>query len=108
MGLKPGAICTPDVSAYPAGRMQRMLWMTAGLIAAAGIAWWLVAGRNTGWTKTSVPIRELDPVTEIESTTYHKAFLPGVDFLAATLAGAGALGAVGWMVGRSSKSSLKS
>jgi hypothetical protein len=63
------------------------------VLLAAGTAW-LVTGANRGWTKTSVAIKTLDPVTEIEGITYQKKFLPGVDFLggaavvAAVLAGA--------------------
>jgi hypothetical protein len=42
-----------------------------------------VTGANRAWTKTSVEVKTLDPVTGIEGITYQPKFLPGVDFLGA-------------------------
>ena len=42
---------------------------------------WLFGGPNTGWTKTSVMVKTIDPVTEQDEIKWEKRFLPGVDFL---------------------------
>ncbi|MEI9864333.1 MAG: hypothetical protein WDN00_07205 [Limisphaerales bacterium] len=74
--------------------MKKTLQLLAVLVVLATATIWLVTGANSGWTKTSVAVKTLDPVTEIEGITYEKKFLPGVDFLgggaavALTLAGA--------------------
>lgn len=52
---------------------------------------WTVTGANRGWTKTSVPVKKLDPVTGLEGIEYRKQFQPGVDFLGAALLAAGLL-----------------
>jgi hypothetical protein len=52
----------------------------------AALGYWLAAGANHGWTKTSIPIKTLDEVTGIEGVTYQKKFIPGVDFLGAAVA----------------------
>jgi hypothetical protein len=56
------------------------------LVAAGGF--WLAAGANRGWTKTSVPRKSLDEVTGIEGITYEKHFVPGAEFLGETGLGA--------------------
>jgi hypothetical protein len=61
--------------------MKKALRILAVLVLLAAGTTWLVTGANRGWTKTSVAIKTLDPVTEIEGITYQKKFLPGVDFL---------------------------
>lgn len=66
------------------------------LLLAAGLVW-LVLGANTGWTRTSVPIKTVDEVTGIEGIDYHKQFVPGVDFLGAAFLGAGFLGGVSFL-----------
>ena len=57
----------------------------------AGVGFWLAAGANRGWTKTSVPVKTLDPVTGIDGISYQPKFLPGVDFLGAAFGGAALL-----------------
>jgi hypothetical protein len=74
-------------------KMKRILQMMAVLVLLAAEAIWLVTGANRGWTKTSVMVKTLDPVTEIEGISYQKKFLLGVDFLAGSALAAGALGA---------------
>jgi hypothetical protein len=71
--------------------MKKALRILAVLVLLAAGTTWLVTGTNRGWTKTSVAIKTLDPVTEIEGITYQKKFLPGVDFLGGAAAVAGAL-----------------
>jgi hypothetical protein len=70
--------------------MKKILQLLALLLVLGAIVTWLATGANRGWTKTSVPVKSLDEVTGIEGITYEKKFLPGVDFLGATL-GAAAL-----------------
>ena len=60
----------------------------------AGLAAWLAAGANRGWTKNRVEKRTVDEVTGIEGITYEDRFVPGVDLLAGTLVGAGVLAGV--------------
>ena len=72
--------------------MRKMLQLLAVLVLLAAGGTWLVTGANRGWTKTSVAIKTLDPVTEIEGITYEKKFLPGVDFLGAAALVAGLMG----------------
>ncbi len=69
-------------------RTLRLLSLAFGL-AAAG--YWAATGASTGWTKTSVPVRTLDEITGIEAITYQPRFVPGLDFLGATLAAAAVL-----------------
>jgi hypothetical protein len=71
--------------------MKRILQILAVLVLLVAGATWLVTGANVGWTKTSVAVKTLDPVTEIEGITYQKKFLPGVDFLGGAAAVAAAL-----------------
>jgi len=71
--------------------MKRTLQMLALAVVLMASVTWLATGANRGWTKTSVAVKTLDPVTEIEGITYEKKFLPGVDFLGAALGGAALL-----------------
>jgi hypothetical protein len=52
---------------------------------------WLALGANRGWTKTTVTRWQKDPVTEIEGPVVEKKFVPGIDLLVVSLAGALAL-----------------
>jgi hypothetical protein len=71
--------------------MKKILLLLAVLVLLAAGAIWLATGANRGWTKTSVMVKTLDPVTGIEGISYTKKFLPGVDFLAVAGLGAGLL-----------------
>lgn len=71
--------------------MKRKLRLFAALIAVGAVIYWAAEGANRGWTKTSVPRKVPDPVTGIEGVAYDKHFVPGVDFLATALFGAGVL-----------------
>jgi hypothetical protein len=73
--------------------MRTKLRVTALLLALAVLGFWLFGGPNLGWTKTSVPQKRVDPVTELEVNIYESRFVPGVDFLAAGLGLASLLGA---------------
>jgi hypothetical protein len=59
------------------------------IVVAAGL--WLATGANRGWTKTSVPVKRTDQVTGITVDDYQKRFVPGLDFLGASLLGSGIL-----------------
>ncbi len=73
--------------------MRTKLRAAALLLALAVLGVWFFGGRNSGWTKTSVPHKVKDPVTEIEVDVYENRLVPGVDFLAVGLAAAGLLAA---------------
>ncbi len=45
-------------------------------------SFWSAKGYNRGWSQNQVPVKNIDPVTEIEFTTYKKRFIPGLDYLA--------------------------
>ncbi len=74
--------------------MKRTLQILALVTALGAAAFWLAAGANRGWTKTSVPVKTLDELLGIEGITYEKRFVPGLDFLGAAVLGAGALAGV--------------
>ncbi len=61
----------------------------AVLILVVTVAIWAGMGAKIGWTQTSVEVREADPVTGIEGVTYRDQFVPGVEFLAVGVLGAG-------------------
>jgi hypothetical protein len=63
--------------------MKKLLKILALVIVLSAGITWLVTGANRAWTKTSVEVKTLDPVTGIEGITYQPKFLPGVDFLGA-------------------------
>jgi hypothetical protein len=69
-------------------KLFRLLALALLLIA---FGFWAATGANRGWTKNLVEIRTPDEVTGIDKVTYEKKFIPGVDFLAVAVAGAGAL-----------------
>ena len=71
--------------------MKKTLQLLAVLVLLAAGTTWLATGASRGWTKTSMMIKTLDPVTGIEGITYEKKFLPGVDFLGASALVAGVL-----------------
>ena len=71
--------------------MRRILQLLAVLVLLAAGTTWLGTGANRGWTKTSLMVKTLDPVTGIDGISYEKKFLPGVDFLGAAGGGAALL-----------------
>jgi hypothetical protein len=73
--------------------MRTILRVVALFLALGIVAFWFFAGMNTKWTKNKVAHKEKDPVTEIEVDRFEDKFVPGVDFLAAGLAVAGAIAA---------------
>jgi hypothetical protein len=71
--------------------VKRSLQILALVIGLSAVTLWLATGANRGWTKTSVEVKTLDAVTDLEKIEYRKRFVPGVDFLGAALLGAGLL-----------------
>ena len=61
--------------------MRTILRLTALFVALVTLVLWLFGGPNTGFTKTSVQVKTVDPVTEQEIITWEKRFLPGVELL---------------------------
>lgn len=74
--------------------MTKLLRILALLAALGVVSSWLLLGADRGWSKTAIPVKKTDPVTEIEYVEYDRRFVPGVDFLAAGLLGSAALFAV--------------
>lgn len=67
------------------------------ILAASALIWWLAAGANRGWTKTSVPVKTVDEVTGLEGIEYRKQFVPGVEWLGVSLLAAGVLGGLSFV-----------
>ena len=77
--------------------MKSGLRLAALVLLLGSVAYWWAAGANRGWTKTSIPHKVTEEITGIESVTYEKKFVPGVEALglaagvSAILAGASLL-----------------
>lgn len=71
--------------------MRATFRIIAAIVLLAALVWWWRAGSHTGWTKTSVQVWKYDEITEISYPETVKRFVPGVDFLAASAAGAAIL-----------------
>jgi hypothetical protein len=82
--------------------VRTILRLGALFVALVTLVLWLFGGPNTGFTKTSVMVRTVDPVTDQEIITWEKRFLPGVEFLGGGLL-AGALLFGGSLLFRPSK-----
>lgn len=62
----------------------RVLVRGAGILLALFIfCFWAAKGYNRGWSQNQVPVKQVDPVTELAYTTYEKRFVPGIEFLGA-------------------------
>ena len=88
--------------------MKKTLQLLALIVVLAAGTTWVVTGANRGWTKTSVAVKTLDDVTDIEGITYQKKFLPGVDFLAAAFAGAAVLAGASLLFRKTNKTTNNS
>lgn len=83
------------------GLSWRALLRTVALgVALTGVGVWWAGGAHWGWTQTSVPVRTLDEVTGLEAITYRSKFVPGVDFLAASLVVAGLVAGASFVIRR--------
>jgi hypothetical protein len=83
--------------------MRMALRIIALVVVVGAVTFWAVAGANRGWTKTQVPRKVLDPVTGLEGIQWQHKFIPGVDFLAVAVSGAGILGAISLFIRNKSK-----
>lgn len=71
--------------------MRKLLRLLALAVALGALVLWAAKGANTGWTRNRVENKTVDEVTGIEAITYEDRFIPGIEFLGAAIAGAGAL-----------------
>jgi hypothetical protein len=62
-----------------------LLRMLAAFFVVFAFAYWSAAGWNRGWTKSKLPIKQIDEVTGIEFITYKDHFMPGVELLSLAL-----------------------
>jgi len=83
--------------------MKRILRLVAAILIVGAVVFWAEAGANRGWTKTRVPVKTVDAVTGLEGIQWQDKFVPGVDFLAAAMLGAGVLAGLSLFVPRKSK-----
>ena len=72
--------------------MKTFTRILALVVVRGSLSLWLATGASRGWTRTSVPVKQVDADTGIEGVTYERRFVPGVDFLGAALLVAGTLG----------------
>lgn len=80
--------------------MARLLQIFGVLCALSVLTLWFGLGANTGWTKTQIATKHIDPVTEIEYDENKPGFVPGVDFLVAGLVGSALFFAVGFGISK--------
>ena len=71
--------------------MKRSLRILALVVGLATLGVWLATGAHRGWTKTSVTVVEIEPVTGLENPVQKKQFVMGVELLGTGLATAAAL-----------------
>jgi hypothetical protein len=83
--------------------MAKLLQIFAVLCALAVLTLWFGLGAHSGWTKTQVATQHIDPVTEIPYSEMKPGFVPGVDFLAAGLLGAGLFFVIGFGISKLQK-----
>jgi hypothetical protein len=83
--------------------VKKTLRIVAAVLMVGAIVFWMAAGANRGWTKTHVPIKVMDQVTGLEGIQWQDKFVPGVDFLAVTILGAGILAGISVFVPAKSK-----
>jgi len=50
------------------------------IIILGSVSFWAAGGAEVGWTKTSVAVEKVDPITEIAYQEYVDQFVPGVEF----------------------------
>ncbi len=79
---------------------KTILRILAVILAVGSIGWWLAAGANRGWTKTSVAVKETDEITGITVDKYEKRFVPGIELLGTALAGAVVLAGASFLFGK--------
>ena len=76
--------------------------LAAALFVGANLLWF-ATGANHGWTKTRVPVNTLDEVTGIMAISYEPRFVPGLDFLGATVLATVVLGSASFFINNKTK-----
>jgi hypothetical protein len=71
--------------------VKKILLVVGLLVALGTLGTWLGTGAHRGWTKTSVTVVEIEPVTGLENPVPKKQFVMGVELLGLGLLAAGAL-----------------
>lgn len=61
--------------------MKGGLRILAVVIGVLTLGLWLVTGAHTGWTRTTVTVMKIDPVTELEYPETRNQFVAGVEVL---------------------------
>jgi hypothetical protein len=80
------------------GRMKKALrWVALALLLGGG-TYWAALGAHRGWTQTSVAVKQIDDVTGLEGIVYRRQFVPGLDFLGATVLLAGVVAASSFLI----------
>jgi len=69
---------------------QGLRWLALAIVLCAA-GYWLAAGANRGWTKTTRERMEKDPITEITFPVRENHFSPGIDVVAGAFFVAGVL-----------------
>ncbi|MFP4282202.1 MAG: hypothetical protein ACLFU2_06235 [Opitutales bacterium] len=60
-------------------KTSRILLLVSAALALATVALWALGGFHLGWTQTRIAETAIDPITEIEFTTYRDGFVAGVE-----------------------------
>jgi len=80
--------------------MRTKIQVSALLLALCVLGFWCLRGDHRVWTATSVPVKRVDPITQIEVDDYQPRFVPGVDFLVGGMIVAGFLTGSSFLFGR--------
>ena len=92
-------MAAPITSSRPA-RMRTAFRLVAAAVLLGGFSCWFLLGAHRGWTKNQVPVQHTDEITSIQYVTYEQRFVPGLDFLLASIGLAGGLSAVSFFFNR--------
>lgn len=63
----------------------------SGLLLGAALTYWTLLGAHRGWNMDRVPVEKNDEITGIAYVDYEERFVPGIEFLATSVAAAAAL-----------------
>ena len=81
-------------------RMRTAFRLLAAAALLGGFSCWFLLGAHRGWTKNQVPIQHTDEITSINYVTYEQRFVPGIDFLLASIGLASGLSAASFFFNR--------
>jgi hypothetical protein len=86
--------------------MRTAFRLLAMIVLLGGLSCWFLLGAHRGWTKNQVPVQHTDEITSISYVTYEQRFVPGIDFLLASIGLAGGLGVASFFFNRNPPNSL--